>query len=251
VTHEEAFIQAIREDPDDDGPRLIFADWLEEHGDPRGEFIRVQCELARLPQNDPKKDELWKRERRLLQMHEREWLRELRGMLKGWRFQRGFVDDVSMGVKQFLANAEVLFRKAPVQHLRLHGADRSLPAFAASPRLVNLASLEMNWKRIGNVGAAALFASPHFTRLRTLELSFNQIGDVGLQALPTAPALKQLRKLELQKNQIGDAGVAALANSPALAELTELGLWGNQIGPEGAHVIASSPHLGRLKHVSL
>jgi len=31
-------------------PRLILSDWLDEHGDPdRTEFIRVQCELARLP----------------------------------------------------------------------------------------------------------------------------------------------------------------------------------------------------------
>ena len=36
--------------PADDAPRLIYADWLEEHGDSaRAEFIRVQCELARLP----------------------------------------------------------------------------------------------------------------------------------------------------------------------------------------------------------
>ena len=35
--------------PEADVPRLICADWWEEHGEPeRGEFIRVQCELARL-----------------------------------------------------------------------------------------------------------------------------------------------------------------------------------------------------------
>ncbi len=33
---EEAFLQRMREQPDDDAARLIFADWLEEHGDPRG-----------------------------------------------------------------------------------------------------------------------------------------------------------------------------------------------------------------------
>lgn len=30
------FLRAIIDDPDDDGPRLIYADWLEERGDPRG-----------------------------------------------------------------------------------------------------------------------------------------------------------------------------------------------------------------------
>jgi uncharacterized protein (TIGR02996 family) len=43
---EKAFLRAVCEHPDDDRPRLIFADWLDEHGDPRGEFIRLQCALA-------------------------------------------------------------------------------------------------------------------------------------------------------------------------------------------------------------
>jgi uncharacterized protein (TIGR02996 family) len=41
-------LRAILEDPLDDVPRLLLADVLEEAGDPRGEFIRVQIELARL-----------------------------------------------------------------------------------------------------------------------------------------------------------------------------------------------------------
>jgi uncharacterized protein (TIGR02996 family) len=41
------FLESIRDNLDDDGVRLIYADWLEEHGDPaRAEFIRVQSELA-------------------------------------------------------------------------------------------------------------------------------------------------------------------------------------------------------------
>jgi uncharacterized protein (TIGR02996 family) len=40
----EAFLQAIIDDPDDDTPRLIFADWLDENGEPeRAEFIRCSA----------------------------------------------------------------------------------------------------------------------------------------------------------------------------------------------------------------
>lgn len=38
---------AIIATPDDDLPRLVMADRLDELGDPHGEFIRVQCELVR------------------------------------------------------------------------------------------------------------------------------------------------------------------------------------------------------------
>jgi uncharacterized protein (TIGR02996 family) len=43
VTHlpdNEAFLRAIRADPADDAPWLIYADWLEEHGDPRAALYR-------------------------------------------------------------------------------------------------------------------------------------------------------------------------------------------------------------------
>ena len=41
-----AFRQAITADPEDDGLRLVYADWPEEHGDVRGEYLRLECALA-------------------------------------------------------------------------------------------------------------------------------------------------------------------------------------------------------------
>jgi uncharacterized protein (TIGR02996 family) len=49
VATQRGFIEDIVADPDDDTPRLIFADWLDEHGEEeRAEFIRLQCEYAGL-----------------------------------------------------------------------------------------------------------------------------------------------------------------------------------------------------------
>jgi uncharacterized protein (TIGR02996 family) len=36
-------LRAVLQAPEEDAPRLVYADWLEEHGDPRGGFIRRQC----------------------------------------------------------------------------------------------------------------------------------------------------------------------------------------------------------------
>ena len=41
--HEDAFLQAIREAPEDDTPRLVYADWLEERADPRAEYLRLEA----------------------------------------------------------------------------------------------------------------------------------------------------------------------------------------------------------------
>ena len=66
-----AFLNAIVAEPEDDTPRLVAADFLEENGDPgRAAFIRVQIALARLEASDlrrsPEADELRKKERAFL-----------------------------------------------------------------------------------------------------------------------------------------------------------------------------------------
>jgi uncharacterized protein (TIGR02996 family) len=40
-----AFLSAIAAHPDDDNYRLVFADWLEDQGDWRAEFLRLDCAL--------------------------------------------------------------------------------------------------------------------------------------------------------------------------------------------------------------
>lgn len=46
MTEQDAFLQAIRAAPEDNGPRLMYADWLTERGAPQGEFLRVQCAVS-------------------------------------------------------------------------------------------------------------------------------------------------------------------------------------------------------------
>jgi uncharacterized protein (TIGR02996 family) len=41
MSEEDAFIRAILAAPEDPAPRLVYADWLEERGDPRGEYLRL------------------------------------------------------------------------------------------------------------------------------------------------------------------------------------------------------------------
>src|SRR5215469_11329163 len=110
---DDAFVQAILANPEDDAPRLIFADWLDERGDPRGDFIRVQCQLARTTTDDPAKQALLRREYELLAEWEAVWARALIGRVRRWQFRRGFVEQVKLTCRQFLAEADTLFRLAP------------------------------------------------------------------------------------------------------------------------------------------
>jgi carbon storage regulator len=70
---EQAFLKAIEASPDDIEVRLVFADWLEERGDPLGEHLRLQCSLARLPPGDQRRQDLERRERLLWAEHGADW----------------------------------------------------------------------------------------------------------------------------------------------------------------------------------
>src|SRR5437867_4475006 len=71
----DAFLQAILDAPDDDTPRLVYADWLDEHGDsPRAEFIRVQIERSRLAADDEQRWPLQDRESALRKKYGSKWL---------------------------------------------------------------------------------------------------------------------------------------------------------------------------------
>src|SRR5262245_30974911 len=50
----DALYAAVCAAPDDDTPRLVLADWLDEHDDPdRAAHIRAEVQLHRLRENDP------------------------------------------------------------------------------------------------------------------------------------------------------------------------------------------------------
>ena len=96
------FLKVILADPEDDLPRLAYADWLEERGDPRGEFIHLQCALARVDDADPRSRELSAREQELLTQHAKEWLGPLRGMVLVPTFRRGFLEEVVVEPRAYL-----------------------------------------------------------------------------------------------------------------------------------------------------
>ena len=83
--NEESLLAAIYATPDDDGPRLVYSDWLQERGDPRGEFIALQLQPTRDATSE-------KRMRALLKQHKKAWLGPLAPALGGdLEFRRGFV----------------------------------------------------------------------------------------------------------------------------------------------------------------
>ena len=79
--NERALIAAILADPDDDAPRAVYADWLTERGDPRGELITVQLAKKQTPALKARADAL-------LAKHKKAWV----GRFGGQKVEYGFTE---------------------------------------------------------------------------------------------------------------------------------------------------------------
>ena len=140
-----AFMRTIIERPDDDLPRLVYADYLDERGEAeRAEFIRVQCELARLMLTCPCRGyyctsltcdwtsdygSLRRRERELLNFGTFAWTRWLQMMIGvaepgrlpdlRWEFHRGFVESITCSWADWQRHAYAIRAATPLRVVRL------------------------------------------------------------------------------------------------------------------------------------
>jgi uncharacterized protein (TIGR02996 family) len=169
AAEEAEMIRAIVESPDDDAPRLVYADWLLERGDVRGELIALSCNQRRTVDV----------ERRIRDILDASFA-SLAGDAapyteKGW-FDRGFVARVRMTVAAFAKHGEALMRSAPITSLVVANprpTAKDLAKLAATPALGGIRTLSLSHAggTVAPAPLAPLAESPHLGRLRRLELS--------------------------------------------------------------------------------
>lgn len=229
----DALLAAVYASPDADEPRLVYADALQEIGDPRGEFIALQFKRAR---GEELSREEWLREVELAQRHGAAWLGPLAGVtFPARRWDRGFLVEATLSphgpdpqgavdaavgaaawstvrrlgtIDQDLgADVRALLGHPTMRGLRSLGAV-DLPTAASvargAPRALEAMQVVMSW---------APRRSP-----RALE------DDLG--ALTEAPALHRLRRLTIRRWDDrpipGARGIGWLLARPIVMRLEEL-----------------------------
>jgi uncharacterized protein (TIGR02996 family) len=150
MTDREALVRAIIERPDDDAPRLIFADWLDENGEPeRAEFIRIQCELANKATQDDRWRELVARADDHLRKHGELWTKgpaTTRAVYWRGGYYRGFRQTVAADTWADMEDAwSVIFSSIPVVHMAVNSVTAGeLDDFLSRPETRFLRSVHLN-----------------------------------------------------------------------------------------------------------
>ena len=257
MSDDELLRAAIVARPDEDLPRLVYADFLQEAGhDDRAELIRVQCALERLPPADAERPELTRRETELLAATKmRAW--RIPDLTGPQTFRRGMIESIETTAEALLQVKPEVLRLSPVRHLRLVNADRWTADLARLPLWRRLQSLSLNNNNFGAGNRMSLLDAADMPELRSLSLRNNRLWPEAVQQLAETRVAAQLTRLDLSGNPVGDEGVATLARHPAFTGLRELILRSDElqeadcVSAAGATSIAESRTLTQLEVLNL
>lgn len=217
---EQGLLDALREAPDDLLNHLVYADWLDDHGQPgRAAYVREWVDLERLPPaaRPARHAELAKRCRDL----HATWLGPLPASVNGWAFAGGVVarlnftaditPDVASLLQRFAVREAHLYRTPTVQ------LAAALPALANLRELVLPTRPNEDWlcssllpplrrlclSRGLNTALARLLArTPRLASLRCLEADGVTLDDAGAVSLLRGRHLRGLRRWHVQGGRV-------------------------------------------------
>ena len=254
MSEEEALLAAIAAHPEEDTPRLVYADWLDEHGQPlRAEFIRVQVEVSRvetLPRIDINRHvDLYRRQHDLLENHRGELLEPLSLPREALvEFERGFPCEVTFTVRTFLRNQLRLADVRPLPrvviadsvHRVLSLFDRRAGLLLARESVAAIRTREdrRNARGASRTGEFIVPQGSPWPRLDELDLSGCRLGDMMAASLLRAKTFPALADLDVSANGLTDVVVTSLLDSGLASQLKRLILGGNAISDEGAIELA-------------
>ena len=232
MTDEKALLAAIRAEPDNDAPRLVYADWLDDHANhDRAEFIRLECEIHALltPEGDapdeweqPRFRSLEDRAGELWNANTGRWFPGLTTSTQEVETSRGFPQHITLSARRFIEHGDKIFAVAPtIEDVLLDRLGRNTPALAACPALAHVRDLTFFETPFRAREAEQFFASPHLSNLRSFDIGFTdpQMGPRGAQALVGCRSLGPLERLDISNHAVYDEGATALLNSERLAGL--------------------------------
>ncbi|MCA9179170.1 MAG: TIGR02996 domain-containing protein [Planctomycetales bacterium] len=285
MEHDAAFVRQVRDDPQNDIHRLIYADYLADQQAERGELIRLQVEMSSLDVMDPAWSQARKRVDVLLDEYGEQWLQPLRELgakkLTKRCFHKGLIERIEMPTTalgeplaaicqrepalwhldvqlqspedvELLASADLPEQIVIVDlsHNRLSPED--LQRIAESSWLPRVRELKLENCRLTNAALAPLLAV-NMPRLETLALTGNALtGDI-LLPLREWSAIGQLRALRLAGNELraqgGELDLAHLLS--VLTQIEELDLGGNGLNDAQVRQLCDGAPSGTLRRLSL
>jgi uncharacterized protein (TIGR02996 family) len=253
-------LRACKERHEDDGPRLILSDWLDDSEERTlASLVRLQCRATRMTIRERRHQRV---EKRIQALQEKcaAFLKPLSQRKLSTAFVRGllYVGATLHAIRQpevlNLARTELW---AWVESLSVAGQQwgaAGLRSWLTSGLCEEVGILTFSGLKLSN-DAAQAFGEATLPRLRELNLYLAPQGATGLRRLGKAPWAGRVAKLAFnahghRRGGIGAAGATALADG-RWAGLGELCLPYNDVGDSGAEALADASWFGNVRRLDL
>lgn len=285
---DEALLASVLAQPESIERRTVYADLLQERGDPRGELISVQLMLDKLEPDDARRTPLEEREVLLRARLEDVWRQKLQDRIIHLEYRGGFVERATLHASALESGGEALLGSEPVRQLRLIDlSPDDVPRLLLAPWLSRLTALELHHlnprdrrRALNGEDVVRLLDTDKLRRLERLDFTGHALDDTGLMMFAhnvtsAVPRLEQLvvardaitpvgigvlvehhwfsrlTTLDLSHNHLGMGGAALVANAVSPLKMKSLDVGTNLLGDEGARVMAGSPRLQGLEYLGL
>ena len=265
MTEQDALLAAIRAHPDEDTPRLAYADWLDERGgasnEAHAEYIRREIQFVldfpevawtKAKANAAKPAEA------LFRKYADEWFpaffgrrHVLRGASAQIRYSRGFPSEVYAWKNplRFIERAEKVLQLAPITDLVLNNLDdNDLDWLLEQPWLSRLHKLDLYG--YGDTDWCTVASCPHLKQLRELMLYYGTLTPRDAAWIAEENPCPRLKRLHLGF-EITDEALKELFGGRAFTGLEELELDTGKLSPAGLKAIATAAPLKRLKSLKI
>lgn len=217
-----ALLAAVVADPDDEAARLVYADWLAEQGDVRGELIRVQCELERSDLAPERREALRARQREILGSAGKGMTAAVESYAERASIVRGLIEGVVIHVVKLAKYGRELLAAHPIRVLHVVVANPAelarvakLTFFARIPELVIEArkTPRIHMSRVA-LKPSTLATSPILANVKTLALEYLDDDTAEWAQFFRTLVAPKLECLELMHPGFAPDALASLAVRP-------------------------------------
>lgn len=195
MNERDALLETIFTTPEDDAPRLIYTDWLEEHDEVAyADFIRQQLQQGRgaeIPEKEQAR--VWESYVREIQADD-SWA----SLLTLQSFQRGFpVNALNINVQQFRDYSRYWWPKFPVTEIICPLSPLTIGEFVRVPYLGRVRKLIVDGQDPHGLVIPRLAQCHYLKTLKALDLSMYTVGIEAAEALARSDVFEQLEELRL------------------------------------------------------
>jgi uncharacterized protein (TIGR02996 family) len=230
----EGFLRTIFATPEDDAPRLVFADWLDEHGFPdHATLIRIQCELARREVGVHPTASEYQIQANAIQVVAKHDAPEATSAFPNRGFR--FCDEIQLTVDELLHP----------DSLRVYSAEKR-------PEWYGAKRLKITSGRVVSVEPFdTLYTLPVFEHVQELDISGSmRMLPVQMDATQTLADVLQTIEYDYVPS-ITLPGLEALALHRFARRLTVLNLTNNNLDNDSLHILVRSTQFTRIKELHL